>query len=96
MDDFYELTWRNKFLTSDAGSIDDMIDSLLSAVVELAAMRDRGVFLIPSSDIGGDHAVLTTNDPCVAEDFGFELADEVEGLQDDDYALDPDAVELEA
>jgi hypothetical protein len=39
----YELTWRNKWLTSDASSIDDMIQSLQDAADELRAMKARGV-----------------------------------------------------
>jgi hypothetical protein len=35
--------WRNKWLTADAKSIDDMIDSLRQAVETLEAMRRDGV-----------------------------------------------------
>ena len=39
----YVLLWRNKWLTAQARTIDDMIQALGSAAAELKAMRDAGV-----------------------------------------------------
>lgn len=68
----YEMTWRNKFLTIDADSIDDMIEDLQSAVYKLEAMKKAGVKLDPDSNTEFDFAHLVTEDASVAKQFGFE------------------------
>ncbi|NEP45614.1 MAG: hypothetical protein F6K35_42950 [Okeania sp. SIO2H7] len=65
----YHLTWRNKFLTNDAKSINDMIDSLEFAVEQLREMRDAGVVLDGGAE--EDYAVLITDNPKIADRFGF-------------------------
>ena len=78
----YELLWRNKWLTADAETIDDMIKLLRDAADELQKMKDRGVMLDDDGGVEDDHAHLVTDDPAVAEEFGF---DEVESDEDEDW-----------
>lgn len=68
--------WRNKFLTIDAHSIDEMIDTLGDAAETLRAMRDAGVTLDPGGGTADDYAYLTTTDPDVARKF--DMHDESE------------------
>ena len=71
MSDRYYFIWRNKFLTTDAETIDDMIEGLESALRELRKMRSRGIVLDGGTQ--DDYAYLVTSDPEVASNFGFEL-----------------------
>jgi hypothetical protein len=73
----YSLIWRNKFLTLDAQTIDDMIEGLESALSELQEMRDAGVFLEGGAE--NDYAMLVTSDPRVAQLHGFEEEDMEDG-----------------
>src|SRR5215469_4036506 len=75
----YESTWRNKWLTADASTIEDMINALQGATDYLRAMKARGVTLDPDSGVGDDYALLVTDDPAVADEFDFE-----EPVEDDD------------
>ena len=72
----YHLTWRNKFLTNDAKSINEMIDNLQFAVEQLQEMRDAGVTLDGGAE--DDYAVLITDDPKVADRYGFWEVEEEE------------------
>jgi len=65
----YMQFWRNKFLTMEAGTIDDMIQDLESAVKKLKEMRDDGIVL--EGGAGDDYARLVTKDPEVAEKYDF-------------------------
>lgn len=65
----YHLTWRNKFLTNNAKTINDMIDSLTFALQQLQEMRDKGVVLEGGAE--DDYAILVTSDPKVADQYGF-------------------------
>jgi len=78
----YVTIWRNKFLTIDAKSLDEMIDVLDAARRELEAMRADGVTLDPDGGTGDDYAHLVTTDPNVAKKYGME--DESEFWNDDD------------
>jgi hypothetical protein len=82
----YEMSWRNKWLTANATSINEMIDHLQQAVDELRAMRAAGVTLAEHSAMGDDYAELVTTDPKVAEKFGFQERDrgDEEGFWEDD------------
>jgi hypothetical protein len=79
----YYLTWRNKFLTTDAETIDDMIEGLESAVQDLREMRSAGVVLEGGAE--DDYAQFVTSDPAVAKKFGFE---EEEEFEEDDFEED--------
>jgi Ran GTPase-activating protein (RanGAP) involved in mRNA processing and transport len=82
----YEMLWRNKWLTANATSLDEMIDHLQQAVDELRAMRAAGVTLSEDSAMPDDYAELVTADPKVAEKFGFQEVDcgDEEGFWEDD------------
>jgi hypothetical protein len=88
MEDAYELIWRNKFLTSEAQSIDDMIECLRTAVDDLVEMRSAGIVLDPDSEIGEDYARLITSDARIAAKYGMEqemdLEEEFEEEEEED------------
>lgn len=65
----YLTIWRNKFLTLEANSIDEMIDSLNEACDLLRRMRDDGVTLDTAGGTGDDYAHLVTTDPDVARKY---------------------------
>lgn len=67
----FEYIWRNKFITTDAHTINDMIEMLESHVDLLKEMRDDGVTLSDDEGIEDDYACLITDDPKVAEKYGF-------------------------
>jgi len=77
----YLTLWRNKFLTIDAKSIDDMIATLRSAAETLAAMRADGVTLDEEGGTGDDYAYLVTTDPAIAKKY--DMHDEAEFWGDD-------------
>ena len=80
----YERFWRNKWLTLDATSIDDMIARYLDAVEDLRAMQQQGA-MIDASGAADDYITLLTTDPRVAKEFGFSEMDDadVEDVEDD-------------
>jgi hypothetical protein len=80
----YVTTWRNKWLTSEAKSVDDMIKMLRSAAEYLEQMRNDGVFLEDDSGVGDDYAHLVTTDPKVAEKYGLVDESEYWGMDEDD------------
>jgi hypothetical protein len=69
----YELLWRNKFLTLEARTLDDMARLLEEAAAELRQMQAAGVRLSPNG-IADDYAMLRTDNPAVAAEFGFDTA----------------------
>jgi len=81
----YELIWRNKWLTSDAKTLGEMIDALRAAADELRAMQKKGVVLDENSPIADDHAFLQTDDPAVAKEFGFEQEEKDEYADEDSW-----------
>lgn len=78
----YIALWRNKWLTADAKSIEDMIAMLQGAVEELEAMRADGVTLDPEGGTTDDYAYLVTTDPAIARKY--DMHDESEYWGDDD------------
>ena len=74
----YIRLWRNKFLTVDAESIDEMISILSDATETLKKMRDDGVILDPESGTSDDYACLVTTDREVAKKY--DMHDESEFL----------------
>ena len=80
------MYWRNKWLTSQARTIDDMIESLRGAADELERMRADGVSLDPNGGTTDDYAQLVTSDPEIAKKYGFE--DESEFWGDDEDGVD--------
>jgi|GEM_PF-2907820 hypothetical protein len=69
--------WRSKWLTDDAETLSEMTEKLLGAAKELDEMRLAGIEL--EGPVQDDYGFLVTDDPEVAERFGFleeELEDE--------------------
>jgi len=87
----FEYIWRNKWLTAQAQTIDDMIDGLQAAADELRAMKAEGVCLRDTQCVSDDFAFLVTTDPKVAEKFGFEEED----LEDEDESGEEEPFEQE-
>lgn len=78
----YITLWRNKFLTLEAKSLDDMIKALHVAASTLEAMRADGVALDPEGGTADDYACLVTTDPEVARKY--DMHDESEFWGDDE------------
>jgi hypothetical protein len=72
----YVTTWQNKWLTSEAKSLEEMIKMLRLAANRLDQMLKDGVVLEDDGGVGDDYAKLVTFDPKVAEKYG--LVDESE------------------
>jgi hypothetical protein len=88
----YVTTWRNKRLTAEAKTIQEMINMLRVAADHLDQMRKDGVVLEDQGGIGDDCARLVTMDPKVAEKYG--MIDESEYWEideDDDKSPDGEA-----
>ena len=79
----YVTTWRNKWLTAEAKSIDDMISMLRAAADQLDQMRKDGVVLDEDSGVGDDYAHLVTTDAKVAEKYGLVNESEYWGGDDE-------------
>ena len=65
----YETTWRNKFLTTSAKTIEEMAAKLESAAWTLRQMGKDGIVLEGGQE--DDYATLVTHDPKVAEKWGI-------------------------
>lgn len=65
----YEVLWRNKFLTIEAKTIEEMAEKLESAAITLKQMAVDGVVL--EGGAKDDYATLVTYDPKVAEKWGM-------------------------
>jgi hypothetical protein len=79
----YESVWRNKFLTLEASSIEEMIGSLRSAAARLAAMLADGVQLDPQGT-DDDYATLFTYDPEIAKKYDFHPEEDFLDQSDDE------------
>lgn len=84
------MIWRNKWLTSKAKSIEEMISMLRAAADQLDQMCKDGVILDDDGAVGDDYAHLVTTDPKVAEKYGlvdeseyWEIDAEDEGSEDE-------------
>jgi hypothetical protein len=78
----YVSRWRHKRLTSDAESLEDMIESLQSAADTLRAMLADGVTLDRESGTSDDYAHLVTTDPAVAKKY--DMHEEREFWEEDE------------
>lgn len=74
----YILLWRNKWLTSDAKTVEEMAAMLHDATERLEAMKADGVTLDPHGGTGDDYARLVTTDPEIAKKY--DMHDESEFL----------------
>jgi hypothetical protein len=82
--------WRNKWLTSQAGSLEEMISLLRMSVETLEAMRRDGVTLEDDGGIGDDYATLVTTDPEVAKKYDMIEESEFWGDKPDPDDSDED------
>ena len=83
----YIKLWRNKWLTAEAKSIEDMVTSLREAADLLAAMRADGVTLDPEGGTADDYAYLVTTDLEVAKKYDMHEETEFwgKGEADEDH-----------
>jgi hypothetical protein len=72
----YVHLWRNKWLTSEAKSIEDMATALRFASEQLAAMQADGVVL-ETDGVADDYAHLVTTDPEIAKKYDMQPEDEI-------------------
>lgn len=79
----FVMTWRNKFLTVEAESLDEMIVRIKAAAAQLEAMKSDGVILDPSDSTADDCALLSTDDPKIAAKYGMVEESEL-WLKDND------------
>ncbi len=63
----YTMFWRNKFLP-DADTFDELVRVFQDAIEELRTMKEAGVEF---ERLGDDYYLLSTEDPEIAERFGF-------------------------
>ncbi len=80
----FVMTWRNKWLTAEAKSIEDMISMLRAAADHLDQMRKDGVVLDDDGGVGDDYAHLVTTDAKVAEKYGLVDESDYWGPDDED------------
>ena len=85
----YVMTWRNKFLTTEAKSIEDMISLLRATAEQLDQMRRDGVVLDANDGVGDDYAHLVTTDAKVAEKYGLIDESDYWGIEQDDAEPQP-------
>jgi hypothetical protein len=65
----YDTIWRSKWVAEGAETVGEMIEKLLAATKDLREMEVAGVTLENVVDEG--YGCLITDDPEVAERFGF-------------------------
>ncbi|HVA51632.1 MAG TPA: hypothetical protein VNH11_35150 [Pirellulales bacterium] len=81
----YVTLWRNKWLTADAHTLEDMIGALRAAAAVLESMLDDGVTLdAEAGGVGDDDAHLVTTDPEVAKKYDMLEESEFWGKEEDD------------
>jgi hypothetical protein len=63
------MLWRNKFLTVEAQSIEEMAQTFRKSAEMMEAMRADGVTLDPHGGSGDDYVYLVTTDPAIAKKY---------------------------
>lgn len=76
----YLRLWRNKFLTVDAQSLEEMVSSLVEAAETLKAMLADGVVLETPGGTADDYAYLVTSNSEIAKKY--DMHDEAEFFGD--------------
>ena len=69
----YVSTWRNKWITSGAGSIDDFIKTFETLTKMFKEWKEMGVKLYPDCSTGDDYAEFYTEDMDVAIKANFTV-----------------------
>lgn len=85
----YVTLWRNKWLTAEAESLEDMIEGLQSAADTLRSMLADGVTLAPKGGTSDDYAYLVTTDPVIARKY--DMHDEEEFWEGDEESEEDEA-----
>ena len=80
----YVTTWRNRWLTAEAETIEGMISALHAAAEHLDRMRQDGVILDDEASASGDCVRLVTADAKVAERYGLVDESEHWDLEEED------------
>jgi len=57
----YRTTWRNKWITSNAGSIDDFIDTFEHLAKQFRQWKEWGISLYDGGGVGDDYATFITD-----------------------------------
>jgi len=78
----YVMLWRNKWITAEAKSIEDMVEALRASTMLLQSMKADGVTLDVHGGTEDDYAYLVTTDPQIAKKY--DMHPEEEFLEDDD------------
>jgi len=86
----YIATWRNKWLSAEAKSIEEMIGLLRAAADRLDQMQKDGVVLENEGGVGDDYARLVTTDRIVAEKYGMVDESEYWAVDEEDEDEAPD------
>ncbi len=81
----YITVWKNKFLTTEVQSLEEMIESLDGASHTLKEMLKDGVLLDPKGGTGDDYAYLVTTDPEIAKKYDMEDERELFNFDEDDH-----------
>jgi len=69
----YVSTWRNKWITAGAGSIDDFIKTFEALAKMFKEWKEMGIKLSPESSTGDDYAEFYAEDMDVAIKAGFTI-----------------------
>ena len=67
----YQITWRNKWLTSGATSIDDFIHVFEEVAKQFREWKELGVQLQDDGGVADDYATFTVDDMDAAIKAGF-------------------------
>ena len=88
----YVMIWRNKWLTSEAKTVDEILAIYLGTANHFEQMIRDGVVLDNNGSLDDDYAQLVTTDPKIAEKYGFVEESEYwdEGPDDTDAQSDSD------
>ena len=65
------MTWRNKWITSNAGTIDDFINTFESLAKQFRQWKEWGIQLHNDGGVGDDYATFITDNMDVAIKAGF-------------------------
>jgi len=69
----YVSTWRNKWITAGASSVDDFIHAFEHLAKKFQEWKEMGIKLDPESSMGDDYADFYTEDMDVAIKAGFAV-----------------------
>lgn len=67
----YMTTWRNKWITSDAKTIDDFINTFEFLAKKFKQWKEWGIQLSDDGGVGDDYATFTTDNMEVAIKANF-------------------------